>query len=71
MKNVSGDANKKVQKMSIADTPTAVKEPLAAETEIEHDGEALEEKTHDERDDEIRNDEKNGRHEDIKNLNNV
>ena len=27
-----------------ADKPTAIKEPLAAETEIEHDGEALEEK---------------------------
>jgi len=27
-----------------ADTPTSIKEPLAAETEIEHDGEALEEK---------------------------
>ena len=44
-KKVSGDAQQKGAKdAGGADTPTAVKEPLAAETEIEHDGEALEEK---------------------------
>ena len=39
MKKVSGDAQTKGAKDANADTPTAVKEPLAAETEIEHDGE--------------------------------
>ena len=50
------------------DTPTSIKEPLAAETEIEHDGETLEEKDiHDERDDENRNDEKMEGMKDFKN----
>ena len=71
-KKVSGDAQQKGAKdVGGADTPTVVKEPLAAETEIEHDGEALEEKAHDERDDESRNDEKNGRHEGSRTQGNV
>ena len=71
MKKVFLMLKPRVRKMLIADTPTAIKEPLAAETEIEHDGEALEEKVYDERDDESRNDEKNGRHEGSRTQGNV
>ena len=43
-KKVSDAQTKGAKDAGGADTPTAVKEPLAAETEIEHDGETLEEK---------------------------
>ena len=42
-KKVSDAQTKGAKDAGGADTPTAVKEPLAAETEIEHDGEELEE----------------------------
>ena len=44
MKKASDAQTKGAKDAGGADTPTAIKEPLAAETEIEHDGEALEEK---------------------------
>ena len=43
MKKVSDAQTKGAKDAGGADKPTAIKEPLAAETEIEHDGEELEE----------------------------
>ena len=43
MKKASDAQTKGAKDAGGADTPTAIKEPLAAETEIEHDGEELEE----------------------------
>ena len=44
MKKATDAQTKGAKDAGGADTPTKIKEPLAAETEIEHDGEALEEK---------------------------
>ena len=43
MKKVSDAQTKGAKDAGGADTPTAIKEPLAAGTEIDHDGEELEE----------------------------
>ena len=45
MKKATDAQTKGAKDAGGSDTPTKIKEPLAAETEIEHDGEALEEKT--------------------------
>jgi len=44
MKKATDAQTKGAKDAGGADTPTKIKEPIAAETEIEHDGEALEEK---------------------------